>query len=622
MEHLRRRRKIAIVAAILSVLLLAGAAIGIFSYQERRLNDVQQAALELLEEEAGNYNEDVILLQGTSKERAEELAARFGASLRITKNGEFAALTLPEGVTVRDIYEDRENRRLLEELSLDFHVYLAEVEDEGEEEEEDGLFRPNYQVEEPDYHLQTYLDYINIGDVWNSTLGKTADGTKVKVAVIDTGIDTDHPEFYDAEGNCIISTKSYDASNDKIVEMYENDWSIIEDENGHGTAVAGVIAAQMNGVGITGVAPDVELIVIKCEIDEYTGAFKSSADIIFGMHYAIEQDVAVINMSLGGSSNEFSVPLSLAVDSDIVVVASAGNDDTAQLRYPAASSLAIGVGALGENSWEKADYSNYGPNSDIMAPGTVYTLAIGGGYKYSDGTSMAAPIVSAAVALYVAQNKYVTFDTVKAEIEAAGRDLGDLGEDEYYGFGCLDVNAFILEEKGKITWDYGTEEMPDTTQLFVRSHTIQTVPDPEREKVVLDDWYYDKAYTRPFEYENYYTTAFEEDITLYAKWVNEDDEGTSVYTYVTLGDGTIEITGYKGKRRYLTIPDSIDGKVVSSIGKNAFRRNTRLREVTFPTGLVYIKGSAFQEVKNLRKITFTGERLEEIQKGIMTGCST
>ena len=633
MEHLRRRRKIAIVAAILSVLLLAGAAIGIFSYQESRLNDVQQAALELLEEEAGNYNEDVILLQGTSKERAEELAARFGASLRITKNGEFAALTLPEGVTVRDIYEDRENRRLLEELSLDFHVYLAEVEDEGEEEEEDGLFRPNYQVEEPDYHLQTYLDYINIGDVWNSTLGKNADGTKVKVAVIDTGIDTgidtDHPEFYDAEGNCIISTKSYDASNDKIVEMYENDWSIIEDENGHGTAVAGVIAAQMNGVGITGVAPDVELIVIKCEIDEYTGAFKSSADILFGMYYAIEQDVAVINMSLGGEEMDiFQTALELAVDSDVVVVAAAGNKaqrgDTSKMEnccFPAASSLAIGVGALDKNSWKIAPYSNYHDNSDIMAPGTLYVPALGGGYTYQDGTSMSAPIVSAAVALYVAQNKYVTFDTVKAEIEAAGRDLGELGEDEEHGFGCLDVNAFILEEKGKITWDYGTEEMPNTTQVFVRSHTVQTVPDPEREKVILDDWYYDKAYTRPFEYENYYTTVFEEDITLYAKWANEDDEGTSAYTYVTLNDGTVEITGYKGKRRYLTIPDSIDGKTVSSIGKDAFKGNKRLREVTFPTGLVYIQDSAFEEVKNLRKITFTGDRLAEIGKTAFFECT-
>ena len=370
MNLAKGKNKITVVAVVLSVLLLVGGIVGIFAYQESRLNDIQHAALELLEEKAGSYNEDVILLHDTSHERASELAERLGATLRITSNGEFAALTLPESVTVQEVYEDRDNRRLLEEFSLDYHVYLAGAEEE-EEEEESGLFRPNYQVGEPDYHLQTYLDYINVGDVWNSTLGMTADGTRVKVAVIDTGIDTDHPEFYDAEGNCIISTKSYDASNDKIVEMYDNDWSIIEDENGHGTAVAGVIAAQMNGLGMIGVAPEVELIVIKCEYDEYTGSFKSSADIFFGMYYAIEQDVAVINMSLGGEADYEDV-LSLAVDSDIVVVAAAGNGGGSVPTYPAASPLTIGVGALEENSWERADYSNYGVNSDIMAPGTLY----------------------------------------------------------------------------------------------------------------------------------------------------------------------------------------------------------------------------------------------------------
>ncbi len=612
MEQIKRKRGISIVALVLALLLIGGVIIGFYAWREHDLNEVQRAALNELEENEGEYNENVIILQNTTQKRAEKLASKLGASLRITANGEFAALTLPEGVTVADVYGDRANRSALEEMSLDYHVYLASAEP-TEEEEEETLFRPNYQVEESDYHLQTYLDYINIGDVWNSTLGATADGTKVKVAVIDTGIDTDHPEFFDAEGNTIISTKSYNASDDKIVEMYENDWSIIEDENGHGTAVAGVIAAQMNGVGITGIAPDVELIVIKCEYDEYGKTFKSSADLTFGIYYAIEQDVDVISMSFGGEGfTTGSVALRLAVESDIIPVASAGNDSTDKPQYPAASPYAIGVGALAQNSFELAEYSNYGINSDIVAPGATYTAAMGGGYTYMRGTSLATPIVSAAVALYVAQNKYVTFDTVKAEIEAAGKDLGDLGEDDDYGFGCLDVSAFILEEKGTITYDYGTEDIESTTQVFVRSHTIQTVPDPERDHVVFDDWYYDKAYTRVFDYDAYYTTEFVEDITLYAKWMNEDDEGTSVYTYTTLDDGSIEITGYRGKRRYLTIPDAIDGKTVSSIGANAFAYNTRLREIILPAGVVYIKESAFEGLTSLREITFTGTQLQEI----------
>ena len=239
-----------------------------------------------------------------------------------------------------------------------------------------------------------------------------------------------------------------------------------------------------------------------------------------------------------------------------------------------------------------------------------------------NGTSLSCPIVTSAVALYVAHNKYVNYYDLKADLLAAGSDLGDLGEDDYYGFGCLDVNAFILEEKGKITYDYCTEDIENTTQVFVKQHTIQTVPEPERDNIIFDDWYYDKAYTRVFDYDKYYTTEFVEDTTLYAKWVNEDDEGASVYNYKTLEDGTIEIVSYKGKRRYLVIPDTIDGKIVSSIGKRAFVFNTRLRGVTLPKGLVYIKKEAFANVRGLREVTFTGNQLLEIGESAFFKCSS
>ena len=301
--------------------MVAGAVIGVLCY-ENHLDKVQQNALLELEENKGEYNENRIVLSDTSKKEAEKLAKKLGAELRITKNGQFAALTLPEGVSVEDVYKDDENRKHLEEMSLDYHVKLAELE-EGEEE---ILVGPNYIVNESDYHLQTYLNYINIGDVWNTTLGKNPDGKKVKVAVIDTGIDTDHPEFFDADGNSIISTKSYDATNDKVVEMY--DISVIEDTQGHGTAVAGVIASQMNGYGIMGIAPEIELVVIKCETIEGTDEFKSTADLNFGIYYAIEQDVEVINMSFGGAGYSHEAALQLAADSDIIPVASVGNEST------------------------------------------------------------------------------------------------------------------------------------------------------------------------------------------------------------------------------------------------------------------------------------------------------
>ena len=611
-----KQKKVILISLVLAMLLVIGTIIGIVCY-ENHLDKVQENALLELEEKKGEYNENKIVLSDTSKKEAEKLAQKLGAELRITKNGQFATLTLPKGVLVEDIYKDDSNRQHLEEMSLDYYVRLAEIEETEETTEEELLVGPNYVVNESDYHLQSYLNYINIGNVWNNTLGTNKDGKKVKIAVIDTGIDTDHPEFFDADGNSIISLKSYDATNDKIVEMY--DISVIEDTNGHGTAVAGVIAAQMDGYGIVGISPEIELVVIKCELNDY--GTLSSSEVNFAIYYAIEQDVDVINMSLSGQGgNSYAEAIQLAIDSDIIPVAAAGNALTDSAVYPAADTNVIGVGALAQDSWEIAGYSNFGVNSDIMAPGTTYTATIGGGYTYKNGTSMSCPIVTSAVALYVSHNKYVNYYDLKDDILAAGKDLGDLGEDDYYGFGCLDISAFILEEKGKITYDYCTEDIESTTQVFVKQHTIQTVVEPERENIIFDNWYYDKAYTRVFDYDKYYTTEFVEDVTLYAKWVNEDDEGASVYNYKTLGDGTIEIISYKGKRRYLTIPDTIDDKTVSSIGYKAFANNSRLRGVTLPTDLVTINSMAFYYAKDLREVTFTGDKLITIGASAFENC--
>ena len=584
--------------------------------REISLESAQRNLKAMLEAEQGNYNEDRVVLASTNKRDAQEMADVFGGTLRITDNEQFAVINLPDGVTLTDIAENEEYRKYHGDILLDYNNFS--IAEEDTDVVSDTEIRSSYQVNDPMYHQQTYIDYLNIGDTWNLTRGTYNDGEKVTVAVIDTGIDTDHPEFVDADGNSIISTSSYDATNDKVVDQY--DINVIEDTHGHGTAVAGVIAAQMNEVGIAGITPDVELLVIKCENDE-AGEFKSSADIVFAVYYAIEKEADVINMSLGGNGSEdMAAAIQLAVDCDIMCIASAGNDSTDKDHYPAAYENVIGVGALAEGSWEIADYSNYGVNSDIMAPGNALTTDIDGGYSYSNGTSIAAPMVSAAVAMYVAQNKYVNYEDLRADLLAAGKDLGDAGEDHYYGFGAIDVAAFVCEEKGLITYDYCTEEIEATSQVFVRQHTIQTIPEPERENVVFDDWYYDKSYTRVFDYELWYSTEFVEDITLYAKWVNEDDEGTSGYNYKTLSDGTIEITGYKGKRRYLTIPEEIDGKIVSSIGKGAFVKNKRLKEVVFPTGLIYIKEGAFSYVENMRRITFTGENLAEVQKKSFYKC--
>ena len=102
---------------------------------EQQLDELQNEALAKLDRDQGEYDAQSIVLQATSKARAEELAKQFGAELRITKDGRYAKLTLPEGVTIRDVYAVKENRKYIEEMSAD---YKARISDLGEVEEEVG----------------------------------------------------------------------------------------------------------------------------------------------------------------------------------------------------------------------------------------------------------------------------------------------------------------------------------------------------------------------------------------------------------------------------------------------------------------------------------------------------
>lgn len=333
-----------------------------------------------LDLDQGLYAPDSIVLSDTTKEEAERIAEKLGADVRLTDDGSFAVLYLPEGMTIDDVYNNDEYSQEITEMTPDYYVSVSELNEElggvtnnisdnlqlSDEtltaetaENEDASVgdstqsiskvisaRPDYTANDPDFRNQQYLDYINLKNTWNTTKG-----SGVTVAVIDSGIDTDHPEFTGR-----ISEKSYNASEDKIVKDY--DMSVIEDEQGHGTKVAGVLAASMdNNEGIAGVAPEVELLVIKCNVGE-NGEFARGSDIVFGLAYAIESDVDVINMSLSSEEDIYSKYTQLAVDSDIICVASAGNDGSNMPVYPASLDSVIAVGAYDTESGTITDYSN------------------------------------------------------------------------------------------------------------------------------------------------------------------------------------------------------------------------------------------------------------------------
>ena len=120
------------------------------------------------------------------------------------------------------------------------------------------------------------------------------------------------------------------------------------------------------------------------------------------------------------------------------------NDGTTSLCWPAAGPNVIGVGALGDG-WTLAEYSNYGENSDMVAPGSTYTTLMGGEYGTMQGTSLASPIVAGSVALFMQNNPYITFDDVTEVLYASCYDLGSLGNDWDYGFGALDISLSPVE---------------------------------------------------------------------------------------------------------------------------------------------------------------------------------
>ncbi len=192
MKNLLKKRFIPTLAILCVCALVV---IAIVLGKESHLDRIQTELLNELDSRNGEYDTQKIVLHDTSKQKAETLAEKFDAKLRITSDGKFATLTLPDGVTIRDIFADDNNRKVLEQLAPDYMAKTSDIE-EIEEYVRPSVM-PNYEVSDPYYSFQNYLGYINIGDTWS----RGYKGAGTTVAVIDSGIDTDTPNFLDASAN-------------------------------------------------------------------------------------------------------------------------------------------------------------------------------------------------------------------------------------------------------------------------------------------------------------------------------------------------------------------------------------------------------------------------------------
>lgn len=283
-------------------------------------------------------------------------------------------------------------------------------------------------VDDPDLEAAYALEQIRAVEAWEKATGRG-----VTVAIVDTGIDQSHPEFSDR----ILPGFNFVADNQEI-----------QDDNGHGTHVAGIVGAAFNnGQGAAGVAPNCMLLPVKV-LDESNLGFWS--DVAAGLLYALEEGAHVINLSLGASStppDAVQEAIALAVQS-AVVVAAAGNSAVTTPFYPASYEGVVAVAAT-DHQGSRWGASNYGDWITLAAPGeNIFSTANGQQYEFRSGTSMAAAFVSGVASLVREENAQDPAEIVRQMSITArpveGTSVPSLGAGRVDALGALEGGQNIF----------------------------------------------------------------------------------------------------------------------------------------------------------------------------------
>lgn len=311
--------------------------------------------------------------------------------------------------------------------------------------------RVNFIPNDPLYKLQWHLYNPMLQQTWDQSLG-----TNVVVAVFDTGV------AYRNGGGFALAP---DLAETSFMPGYDfvNDDAYPDDDNRHGTHIAGIIAQSTNNlIGGAGVAP--ECILMPVKVLDHTGS-GTVADIVDAIYFAVNNGARVINMSYGfvtSPSSSEEEAINFAVSQGVVVICSAGNESTSEPHYPSSYDAAISVSATRFDHSFADSYSNYGPDVDICAPGGDLDEDVNGdGYPdgiyqqthtgidvkdfdfyFAEGTSCSCAFVSGVAALMLARSaRPLTPSEVRDILCTTASDLGDPGWDQWYGWGLVNPLA-------------------------------------------------------------------------------------------------------------------------------------------------------------------------------------
>ena len=290
---------------------------------------------------------------------------------------------------------------------------------------------PNYvqkvlTVSDPLYGDQWYIPDTGFDKAWEGTKSTAT----VKVAIVDTGVQADHP---DLTGKI---EKGYD---------FVNNQASSADDNGHGTFVAGIIAANANSVGVRGLYSYARILPVKVIDANGLGTYEDAAK---GIIYAADNGAQVINLSIGGYgySQMLQDAVDYALEKGCILVAAGGNDGISKPVYPAAYPDVVGVAALDRNGviWNG---SNSGKHIKVSAPGVnIISTGLDSEYSHATGTSAAAPVVSALAAMLVSERADFPSLVIQRLITQSAKDLGEKGWDELFGSGEIDVVAALKQQ--------------------------------------------------------------------------------------------------------------------------------------------------------------------------------